>query len=601
MELEMKKGVYILSVILFLLGTTSILAGFGIIPIISSAHHLRYELGGALVDLLAISGSILMTVRNLKTRLQRISNYLWYGVFEEREINRKEAIFPALFMGVFAILAVLLILWITPYGSGVNPDSITYFGAAKSILSGQGYLINGIPETHFPPLYSFFLAAMNIAANNIVQAARILNAVLYGINLGLIAMIVYLTTGRKFLTTMVAALFFLSSGRLLELHTSAWSEPLFITLALAGIIFLLFYVNKPKLSLLISSSIFLGFAFIARYVGIFFLPAVLIIVFFYGSGRSFKQKLLNTFIYLSLTCIPLLIFLVRNVLMEGSATDRILIIHPITVMQYLMDLGNLGRNFIAPISLGARVQLAFWGLVVVILIIQIYLLFKRRFRDISWRSIDTLMPLACLLLIGFYLLFLYISITFLDASTPVDARLLSPILCITIVGVFSVMWTISKALKAPLVWWTFLLCAAFSILLKTPDAIRSAAAIQENGSGYTSKQWQNSATMEYVKVVPDTVKIFSNGPDVLSFLTEKEVSSLPDITFPVTRQANTQYDEQIDAMCKLITEKRALLVYFNQINWRWYFPTQKQLALTCNLPVLRSFDDGIVLGDIALK
>ena len=227
----MKKGVYILSVILFLLGTTSILAGFGVIPIISSAHHLRYELGGALLDLLAISGSILITVKT-KTKVQRISTYLSHGIFEDSKIKRRKPLFPAISIGAFGILAILLILWITPYGSGVNPDSITYFGAAKSILSGQGYSINGSPITHFPPLYSLFLAATNIAANNIVQAARILNAILYGINLGLIVLMVYLTTGRKFLTTTVAVFFFLSSGRLIELHASAWSEPLFITFSL---------------------------------------------------------------------------------------------------------------------------------------------------------------------------------------------------------------------------------------------------------------------------------------------------------------------------------------------------------------------------------
>ena len=176
----------------------------------------------------------------------------------------------------------------------MNPNSITYFGAAKNILSGQGYSINGSPITHFPPLYSLFLAATMLLVNNVVQAARILNAILYGINAGLIALAVYLTTGRKFLTTTVAVFFFLSSGRLLELHASAWSEPLFITLSLAAIIFLRLYVYRPKLSLLIASSIFLGFAFIVRYVGIFFLPAVLIIVFFYGSGHNFKQKFWNT-------------------------------------------------------------------------------------------------------------------------------------------------------------------------------------------------------------------------------------------------------------------------------------------------------------------
>lgn len=50
----MKTALYILAVILFLLGTASLLEGFGVINVISSAHHLRYLLGGGVVDLLAI-------------------------------------------------------------------------------------------------------------------------------------------------------------------------------------------------------------------------------------------------------------------------------------------------------------------------------------------------------------------------------------------------------------------------------------------------------------------------------------------------------------------------------------------------------------------
>jgi len=50
----MKIAIYILAVILLLLGTASILGGFGVINITSSVHHLRYELGGALADLVAI-------------------------------------------------------------------------------------------------------------------------------------------------------------------------------------------------------------------------------------------------------------------------------------------------------------------------------------------------------------------------------------------------------------------------------------------------------------------------------------------------------------------------------------------------------------------
>ena len=59
----MKIGLYILAVILLVLGTASVLAGFGVINIISSVHHLRYELGGIIIDLIGIGLIVYATRR----------------------------------------------------------------------------------------------------------------------------------------------------------------------------------------------------------------------------------------------------------------------------------------------------------------------------------------------------------------------------------------------------------------------------------------------------------------------------------------------------------------------------------------------------------
>ena len=593
----MKRGIYILAVIFFLLGTTSIMAGLGIINIISSVHHLRYELGGALVDLLAISGSILVIVKDLKTKLRRISAFFRVGIFEERKFASSEPLFVALFLGILGIAAFGLIMWITPYGSGVNPDSVTYINLAKNILSGKMYSINAVPETHFPPFYSMLLAATNLTTNNFVQAARILNAILFGINIGLIALAVYLATGRHFLPTLFATFFFLSSAPLLELHAGAYSEPLFILFSLASIILLHLYLNNPKLSLLISASLFLGFAFITRYIGIAFLPAVLAIVFLSGAGPRFGRKVWNTIICLILSCIPLSIFFVRNILVAGSATDRMVFYHPLPFINYVTKLWNVAIIYFAPISLSARATLAAVGLLAAFLVTQILILIKQHRKNISWRSGVVIMPVACLLFSVSYLLFLYLSISFMDASTPVDARILSPILSILIVGGFSAIWAVSKTLQAPLLWWSFLLCAVLSISVKTPDAIRSAADLQENGLGYTSRLWQTSETIAYVKSQPEKMIIYTNGVDALGFLTDKNSFNVPYKTFPITLQTNSLYGEQMDEMCSQIEEKGALLVYFNQLSWRWYFPSLEKLASYCKLPISHSFSDGIVFSD----
>ncbi len=86
--------------------------------------------------------------------------------------------------------------------------------------------------------------------------------------------------------------------------------------------------------------------------------------------------------------------------------------------------------------------------------------------------------------------------------------------------------------------------------------------IQNNGLGYTSKQWKNSETMKYIKLLPDNVKIYSNGADVLNFLTEKQSLSIPVKTFSNTMETNSLFNEQLDTVCKDITEREALLVYF---------------------------------------
>jgi hypothetical protein len=146
-----------------------------------------------------------------------------------------------------------------------------------------------------------------------------------------------------------------------------------------------------------------------------------------------------------------------------------------------------------------------------------------------------------------------------------------------------------------MVWYGFLIFIALFIALKTPEAIRTAVDIQENGLGYTSRQWQDSQTMAFVKPFADDVKIYTNGSDVIVFLTDKQSQSLPSKRFPGTLEVNLRYNEEVEVMCKHVIENKAVVVYFNKIN-RDYLPTEDELMSTCKLPVLHSFEDGTVYG-----
>ncbi len=135
-----------------------------------------------------------------------------------------------------------------------------------------------------------------------------------------------------------------------------------------------------------------------------------------------------------------------------------------------------------------------------------------------------------------------------------------------------------------MLWWFFLLFIILSISIKTPDAIRSAESIQENGLGYTSIQWQKSDTIAFVKSLAKDVKIYSNGSDVLGFLTENQSLSVPRKKFPTTLIANPGYTEEIGAMCKDIMENRAIIGVFQYDSGDRIYLLKKKLSQPAIFP-----------------
>ena len=505
---------------------------------------------------------------------------------------KKETRLLPLYIGFIGIAGLVLILWFTPYGAGVSPDSTVYIGDARNLLSGKFPI-----DTHFPPLYPLALAAMGLLNNNLVQAARFLSAILFGINLGLVALAVYLSAGRNFLTTTLAILFFASSTSILKIHSYAWSEPLFFALFLTCLILLSTYVIKPTFFSYIGSSLSVGLAIVTRYIGGAFLPAALIIIFLAGrSDQKLGRRLRDTLVWFVLACTPITILSVRNLFTSGEAVDRYLVFHPLSVSYYVQQLGKNAADFIFPISFPSnRIGIAFWGALGISLIVLLIIYFKRHFRNINWHSIGIVVPMICASFSIFYLLFLYSSISLFDASTPVDSRILSPVFVLMIVGIFSTIWTVSQTLKKPIVWWCFLIFLVLFIAIKTPGAIQFMKGVQERGSEYTSLKWEDSESIAFVRSIGTEVKIYSNGADVLGFLTGKEIQYLPKKYSSTTTIANPLYDKEITAMCKDIVENGALLVYFKSLN-KAYFPTQEEIQSACHLPVLMSLEDGTVYG-----
>jgi hypothetical protein len=513
----------------------------------------------------------------------------------------KKEILRLLFFIVFiGIASIALLLWIAPNEASVSPDSTNYIGGAKSLLSGNGYSNNGIPITHFPPFYSIFLAAMGLFNKNLVQAAHYLNAIFFGINMMLTAWIVFLSVGLNYLITSIAVLFFGSLASFFDLHTWAWSEPLFIALTLACILFLSRYAQRPTLSLLLASSLFFGFAQVTRYVGIAFFPAALGIVYLSGKGQQLNRRIFNTLLWAIVACIPLLVFIARNIFVAESPTNRSFIFHPVSVIQFTTKIIAAFYHFLAPTSLPGGLRQVIFGLLMVMLAAPVVVVFQRHSKGIYWRSIENMIPVSCFLFFFSYLIFLFMSITFFDASTLPDKRITTPIFVILFIGLFPAMRILSITWNKPMIWWTYMIFVTISISIQMHESLLATKELQNDRYGitsYTSPQWENSETIAYIKALPDGMMFLSNGSDAIGFLSSKQSKFIPQKISPTSLEVNLLYNDEMMAMCQDVHEDRALLVYFTSIDFRWFLASQADIGSTCQLPILRSFADGIIFGN----
>ena len=148
---------------------------------------------------------------------------------------------------VLAVGAFFLLLYATPQGLGLNDDSIAYIAGARSLLAGDGYreawLVSAGYVTHFPPGFPAALAFIGSALGvDPLRAARLLNAMLFGLNTLLVGWLAFRMTASRAVGLLTAALFLITPA-MLRIHSNAMSEPLYIFFTLAAFLALDVYLR----------------------------------------------------------------------------------------------------------------------------------------------------------------------------------------------------------------------------------------------------------------------------------------------------------------------------------------------------------------------
>lgn len=500
-----------------------------------------------------------------------------------------------LFFSLIIIITGTLFVFITKNGIGISPDSIKYVELANNIINKKGFLVNEEPFTHFPPTYPLMLAIAGLIHSDIVSSARWMHALLFCLNTILFGIIIYLGTKRNITALILGFLVFISSREILTIHSYAWSESPFITFSLISLLLLAIYNSSKNNTILILSSISLGIAVASRYIGIAFIPPFISVLYILIEQPK-KQKILTIIMHTILTITPIFLWIIRNYFIAQSPSDRLFIFHLITINK-ITNMINTLHYFILPkinITYLNALELLIIILILAYMTISVY---KSNAITKNFDSNTYVFIIFGTVFSFFYIIVLITSISFFDAYTPTDYRIMSPVFVFFTISVFCLVFEYSEALNKKEIWLLFICCIIFSFrstsLIKT---INSAQKYNKEGIGLNTVNWNNSPTVKRLKLLDANITKYSNGRDIIYIKTGMSANYLPKKYDSKTTQKNKDFDKEIKVMCYEVGNGDAIIVYFNELAWRSQLPSLKELNGLCDLPILYETNDGTIYG-----
>ena len=499
---------------------------------------------------------------------------------------------------IFGLLGIAVIWISSPWGIGVGYDSIFYLSASDNILSGSGLSRfdgygNTIPLTHFPPLYSLTLAGFSLITGfESDLAARILAAVFFGFLVGLSGWLVYRHT-RSLLASVFGSTFVLVSPVLLDVSFMAMSELLFLVLLLLMIDFLNKYLLHGNMVVLIIVAIFASLMYLTRYVGLtaVALGALSILIF---QPSTWVKKAKDVIIFVSISLVPMLIFYARNWYLTGSMTNRIIAFHPPTIVQIRQGLSTVS-TWLLPGRINPTFRLVVLGLFLIAIVTLIVLSYFREKQNQEILAIEKGARQFVLLLLLYaiiYVAMVIFSLTFFDASTKLNDRILSPIYLVGIIAGLITIWN-SPWFEAHAIlrYGVITFCILFVGInfLRGYDVLNS---MRKNGRGFSGKEWHSSETVAALAKLPPGTLLFSNEAFAIYYLTRIPANWIPENYDPVKDQEDENYSQRIGLMRDEIITQNGALVIFNSISKHNVYASIDELSR--GLSLFQKADDGAI-------
>lgn len=422
-------------------------------------------------------------------------------------------------LAVAVFASGLLFVSTSRWGLGVSYDSVVYVQASHhlgSIPLPQSTDQGGKALFWWAPGYPLVLAAFG----GDYSGARLLNTLLLFLGVLLVAGVAWKAVGPR--EGVVAGALYGLSPAVFSVHAAVLAEPLFLLLITAA----LWLIAMGRS---VSAGVATGAATLTRYAG---LPLVLV------GGLMLHGRERWRFLAVSLSMYAA--WLIRNEFAAGELTGRKLRWHPPTwhalgrapptVLHFVVTPGQL-QSIQLHVNAGAIAQ------VIAALALGSCLLRFGRERPPRLVTVGALFA-------AFYVTFLVLTATFFDDLTPLDQRLLVPIVPPLVIAI---AWLLRRQPVAAVI----LICV-FAVA-----TVQQARTFRLYGEDYSGAVW-NRARMPR-SALPDG-QLYSPWPAAVAYFTGRSPRRMPNPFDEHTRMPNPHFYAEQRRLTRAVNDGKASVV-----------------------------------------
>lgn len=471
---------------------------------------------------------------------------------------------PVVFL---ALVAGWFALWAPRQLTLASDDSINYLEGAKNIAAGRGYsdLVLRFPRaverpiTHFPPLTSLAIAATGRPLGDFERGAWWVNLLCYAASIGLAAWIGKEAAGGKSRIGLLTALPLLILPQLPRDYTSLGSEAIFYPLVLLGWLGLLRFGLRQRQADLWMGAAGFGLAVAARYAGLIWCVTLPVLVFALAAGGIWLRIRLGIGSF-ALALLPSIAVWIRNKMVAGSAMNRAISIHWMSADHWREAATTFAWWFLPYRLQNPVAGSVVMGLCLIAFLCAVYWAFgelRRPVRDPAKISGGIAATLALS-----YAAFLTATISLVHFNTPLDPRILGPVLVFLLVGAVPLIFSSRQPQRRAVVVGGIF---AVFLLWQTVTLVRTWLKGPPEVHGFRSPRYQQSALFAPLRQAPDDALIVSNNPRLTSFIIDRQTWRLPQRLDPQSFRPNPYLEADLAVLQTATAQRGGFLLLFSSL------------------------------------